>query len=109
MPVADTSRQAFRETAHARKTQEKRLINLYQLHPEGLSDRHAAVLLHWTPSNVSARRNGIRSMSEYEVFRVCKQRDPQTGKRVSLWGVRPAEPEPEQRQLEQKSMFEGAR
>lgn len=89
--VQDTSREAYSKTAHERTTQERQLFRLYREHPEGLNDREVAEQMGWTPAHASARRNGMAGQledTEWELYKVRKDKDAETHKSVWHWGVR---------------------
>lgn len=101
MPVTDTSKQAYMETASDRLTQESALFDLYKKMfeygggiPEitlSLSDRSAADFMGWTPAHASARRNGLIKRlhgTEYRLTCTGKRKDPLTLKKVNMWQLK---------------------
>lgn len=84
MTASLTSIRAFHETVSEREAQTQRLLGLY-LSSGPMSDRKASYITGWERGTVSARRNDLIKLG-----RVCelgKERDEDTGKTVTVWGV----------------------
>lgn len=83
MAVALTSTRAFWETVSERDIQSGRLMSLYRQQGP-MSDRKASYILGWERAAVSARRNDL--MRARRVAALGEIRDPDTGKRVNVYG-----------------------
>lgn len=85
MTVSFTSVAAYRSIASSRAVQCERLLTVYET-AGALSDRDAAEILNWNPSEVSARRNDLMKDGR-KVFELATQKDKHTHKTVKVWGV----------------------
>ena len=78
-----------------RDTQEGKLLELLERHPQGLTDAQMGEAMQLPKSQIAARRNGLKERfaavkSTRTIRDVGVAKDPKTQKNVTVWALREA-------------------